>query len=95
MMGIKNTLMVLSITAILMGCSSVTNSSLVQKAGLFPDRENAYLEGRSVPPLKTPADVPAIPNDPYYAIPDASVSSQKPVSLLPPGSLAAKKAGSN
>ncbi len=87
---IKNSIAIAA-AVIATGCSTVTDSSIAKKAGLFPDRENQYLESHSLPPLKTPAGVPAIPNDPYFAIPDSSASQLKPVSLLPPGSLAAKE----
>lgn len=75
------------------GCSSVEHSSYVQKAGLFPDRNVIYTQGQSMPPLKIPAGVPAIPNDPYYVVPDIDNSQSAIISLLPPGSLAAQKAG--
>jgi uncharacterized lipoprotein len=82
-----------SILGEITGCSSVTHSSYAQKAGLFPDRNVIYSQGKSVPALQMPAGVPPIPNDPYYVVPDLPNNQAAPVSLLPPGSLAAQKAG--
>lgn len=84
---------IISVVCEVTGCSSVTHSSYAQKAGLFPDRNVIYLQGQSLPPLKMPANVPPIPDDPYYVIPDLPNNQASPVSLLPPGSLAAQKAG--
>lgn len=75
---------------VIAGCSSVTQSSMVHKAGLFPDRENQYLQAKTLPPLKTPAGVTPIPNDPYYIIPAGSQAPSTPVSMLPPGALPTK-----
>jgi uncharacterized lipoprotein len=79
-----------AVAVVVAGCSSVTQSSVAHKAGLFPDRDNQYLQAKSLPPLKTPPGVPAIPNDPYYIIPPGSQAQSTPVSMLPPGSLPTK-----
>ena len=75
--------------SLLTACSSVTQSAYVQKAGLFPDRDAIYMKGQSMPPLTVPANIPPIPNDPYFVIPETSQQTADTVSLLPPGSLAA------
>lgn len=73
-----------SILLLTAGCSSVTHSSYAQKAGLFPDREILYMQGKSLPPLKMPAGVSSIPNDPYYDIPELSNNTITPISIMPP-----------
>lgn len=74
----------LSILLLTAGCSSVTHSSYAQKAGLFPDRNALYMQGKSLPPLQIPAGVPSIPNDPYYDIPTLPNNTTAPVSIMPP-----------
>ena len=85
--AILGTLVLVNLTA----CSSVTQSSYVQKAGFFPNRDAMYLAGKTMPPLKIPANVPPIPNDPYFDVPALNSTDSGVVSLLPPGSLAATK----
>lgn len=79
------------VLANLIACSSVTQSSYVQKAGFFPNRDAMYLGGKTMPPLKVPANIPPIPNDPYFDVPALTSTDSGVVSLLPPGSLAATK----
>lgn len=90
----KNTGIVLALVLLplLTACSSVTHSKYAQNAGLFPDRDSLYAQGKSVPPLQVPTGVAAIPNDPYFVIPALADNGSAKVSLLPPGSLAAQKA---
>ncbi|MBY0545330.1 MAG: hypothetical protein K2Q14_07280 [Gammaproteobacteria bacterium] len=94
---IKNSVKGIALLATLIdisACSSVTHSSYAQKAGLFPDRDALYMQGKNLPPLQFPAGSPSISNDPYFVIPSVSPTvANNTVSLIPPGSLAAKNAG--
>ena len=47
-----------------------------------------YLHAKEVPPLTIPAGLTGTYIDDFYTIPPAPPSSSKPVSLIPPGSLA-------
>lgn len=73
---------------------SACSSSYVRGPnGILRDPNADFQKAYSVAPLKTPPGIKPIPNDPYYVVPDAtSIENVKPVSILPPGSLAAEQA---
>jgi len=72
-------------------CSSIESEGVAK--GILRDDNADIVKAYSVAPLKTPPGMKSIPYDPYYVVPGAaSVRNVKPVSLLPPGSLAAKQA---
>ena len=73
------------------GCSSIQSEGV--KQGILRDDNTDIAKAYSVAPLKTPPGMKPIPYDPYYVVANAkSVENVKPVSLLPPGSLAAEQA---
>ena len=76
---------------LLVGCSSIQSEG--EKEGVLRNVNADVTQAYSVPPLKTPPGMKPIPYDPYFVVPDTTtLKNVKPVSLLPPGSLAAEQA---
>lgn len=56
------------------------------------DFGDSYIQGQSLPPLKMPPGTTQSDIDPYYSVPPTDMQSNGQMSILPPGSLAAKLA---
>lgn len=74
--------------AMLTGCAS-THSHYLRAQTL------AYLHSQSTPPTVIPPGLSSSKIDSYYDIPPVQADLSEPVSLLPPGSLAAAKAANH
>lgn len=81
------------VLATLLFCLTTACSTLKGPEGILRDTNAELQSAYSLPPLKTPPGIVAIPSDPYYVVPATETGTQKvtSVSLLPPGSLAAEK----
>jgi uncharacterized lipoprotein len=77
----------LSIMVLLAGCSYITG-----KNSYFYKRDTAYLQARETPSLQLPCGVSGANIGDDYVIPPVSgpIPTQ-PISIIPPGSLAAQK----
>lgn len=69
----------------LVGCTNLHFSSNIYKS-----KPKAYLKARSVPELQLPPGYTKPESDDQLSIPSYT-NNESPASLLPPGSLAAKK----
>ena len=74
------TLLITAFAVFLTGCSYLPHPSFVQ------NRDKAYLQARSIPPLKIPPGISSTKIDTYYPVSDQTYpTSMTDVSLLPPG----------
>lgn len=89
--------LVLVVTMAINLSACATSRSLYHKQHLIEDRDTAYLQGKAVPPLKFPSTIkPTLKSDEEIAVgefayPTFNNLPAAPISLVPPGSLAAEK----
>ncbi len=75
------------IACLLTGCATMGKHN-----ALLRNHDDDYLQSKSLAKINVPKGVYFYPADPYYTIPVYAVKSQRQMSLLPPGSLAAQQA---
>lgn len=83
---IKRTILLLAICLMFSSCATFG-----KKDSILKNHDDDYLQSANLPPLKAPPGIHIYTQDPYYVIPYSGVRSGKYISILPPGSYAAKQ----